>query len=248
MYNNNLSELDALSKNVLNHALKALILISKYNGTYMQFRNKVAQHGIKWYRTDALSAFLRILNANNKDTLQWLNQSMPYLRDNEQLFSRFLKLSGLRVSEGIASLNLCIKLANQGKISEYYDSNLNVLCHFKYPKLFIRRSKACYITFIQPQLLREICNSQPVTYGSIRKRLEHNNIKMRFNELRDIFGTTLVNNGVLEIEQNLVCGRIPISIFIRHYWSPRLKELGNRIFKALETIDAQQQQPITVTA
>ena len=117
------------------------------------------------------------------------------------------------------SFNLCIKLFGEGRLHEYYDSDLNVLCHFKYPKLFIRRSKACYITFIQPQLLKEICNSQPVSYASIRKRLERNNIKMRFNELRDIFGTTLVNNGILEIEQDLVCGRIPVSIFIRHYWS-----------------------------
>jgi hypothetical protein len=70
----------------------------------------------------------------------------------------------------------------------------------------------------------------------MQKRLERNNIKMRFNELRDIFGTTIVNNGILENEQDLVCGRIPVSIFIRHYWSPKLKELGNRIFKALETI------------
>jgi hypothetical protein len=70
----------------------------------------------------------------------------------------------------------------------------------------------------------------------MQKRLKRNNIKMRFNELRDIFGTTLVNNGILEIEQDLVCGRIPVSIFIRHYWSPKLKELGNRMFKALETI------------
>jgi hypothetical protein len=45
-----------------------------------------------------------------------------------------------------------------------------------------------------------------------------------------------ISNGILEIEQNLVCGRIPIGIFIRHYWSPKLKELGNRILKALEII------------
>jgi hypothetical protein len=236
-FNGNLTELDSLSKHVLNHALKALTLLSKYTGTYSQFRTEVAQHGIKWYRTDALSAFLRILDANNKGTLEWFNQTMPSLKENERLFAKFLKLSGLRVSEGINSFNLCIKLSNQGRLNEYFDSHLSVLCHFKHPKLFIRHSKACYITFIKPELLKEICCSQPVSYAAIRKRLERNHIKMRFNELRDIFGTTLVNNGILEIEQNLCCGRIPVNIFIRHYWSPHLKELGDRVFEALRGIE-----------
>jgi hypothetical protein len=60
---------------------------------------------------------------------------------------------------------------------------------------------------------------------------------MRFDEFIGYFGTHLVNTGILEIEQNLVCGRIPIGIFIRHYWSPKLKELGNRILKALIPIN-----------
>lgn len=246
IYSDNLRDLELLTNWQRTHAIKALIMLSKYLGTYTEFKARLNEHGIKMYRTNGLTAFLRILNANDKDTLLWLEQTSPYLRENEQLFAKFLKLSGLRVSEGIANFNLCIKLAGEGRLSDYYDSNLNVLCHFKYPRLFIRRSKACYITFIQPQLLEEIAHSQPVTYPSIRKRLEHYKIPMRFNELRDIFGTTLVNHGILEIEQNLVCGRIPVSIFIRHYWSPRLKELGVRIFKALETIDAQPQQPIAV--
>ena len=29
----------------------------------------------------------------------------------------------------------------------------------------------------------------------------------------------------------------PVDIFIRHYWSPKLKELGNRTPKTLEATD-----------
>jgi len=242
IYSDSLRDLELLSNWQRTHAVKALIMLSKYVGTYTQFKDRLNQHGIKMYRTNGLTAFLRILNANNKDTLLWLEQTLPYLRQNEQLFAKFLKLSGLRVSEGITSFNLCIKLAKEGRLSEYYDSSLNVLCHFKYPKLFIRRSKACYITFIKPQFLEEITHSQPVTYPSIRKKLERSKIPMRLNELRDIFGTHLVNSGILEIEQNLCCGRIPVSIFIRHYWSPKLKELGNRVFRALDLMEQQQAQ------
>lgn len=174
------------------------------------------------------------------------NQAVLHLRENEQIFSKFLRLSGLRVSEGIASSNLIIELHKKNRLSEYYDKDLNVLSHFKYPKLFIRQTKCCFITFIKTEFLTEICSSQPVTYPAIRKCLERHNIRMKFNELRDYFGTYLLNHGLLEQEVNLLQGRIPVSIFIRHYWSPRLRELGARIFKALETID--EQQPITVMA
>jgi intergrase/recombinase len=227
--------------------MKSLIVLSKYLGIHKQFSRTLKEYQIKTHRPNALSAFLRMLNTSERDTLSWLrNEAMPHLRDNEKTWIRYLLLSGLRTSESIDSFNLIIELARQNKLSQYYNSEIGCLQHFKFPKLFIRGTKNAYITFMTEDLLNEIAHSQPLTYTQIRKRLERVHIKMRCNELRDLFGTTLVNNGVLEMEQNLVCGRIPVSIFIRHYWSPRLKELGNRIFKALENIDSQQQQPLTV--
>src|SRR3989304_3800839 len=97
--------------------------------------------------------------------------------------------------------------------------------------------QACNITFIKPELLSEIASSQPASYSSIRKRLERKKTKLRFNALRDYFGTYLLNHGILEAEINLCQGRIPVDIFIRHYWSPKLKELGCRILNTLETIE-----------
>jgi len=166
------------------------------------------------------------------------NEARSKLRENEALFTKFLLHSGLRTSEAIHSFNLIIQLARENNLSEYYDAELQVLCHFKYLNLFIRRTKNCYITFIQPEILSEIAQSKPVTYSMIRKSLERKSMHLRFNELRDKFGTYLLSHGILEAEINLCQGRIPVDIFIRHYWSPKLKELGYRIFKALETIES----------
>jgi intergrase/recombinase len=229
--NGNLRELDLLSSHKKEATVKALILLSKFHGSHTQFKAGLSEYGIKLDRPNGLNAFLRILNASNSDVIQWLNDAVRSLRDSEKLFAKFLLHSGLRTSEAINSFNLAIQLSKEGKLSEYYDSELNVLCHFKYPKLFIRRTKACYITFITPEFLNEITESQPVTYSSIRKRLERKKIKLRFNELRDYFGTYLLNHGILEAEINLCQGRIPVDIFIRHYWSPKLKELGFRVLK-----------------
>jgi intergrase/recombinase len=238
LQNNCLRDLDALTNNKKASAVKALILLSKFLGNATQFKKKLEEYGIKIDRPDSLTSFLRLFNANGNDTIQWYKQAISKLRDHESLFTKFLLYSGLRTSECINSFNLIIKLARENKLSEYYDSELNVLCHFKYPKLFIRRTINCYITFIQPEFLSKITESKPVSYSMIRKRLERRHMHLRFNELRDKFGTHLLSHGILEAEINLCQGRIPVDIFIRHYWSPKLKELGSRIFKALETIES----------
>ena len=233
-----LRALDAMSAIKKNIVLKSLIVLSKYMGQLQSFRARLKAYDIRLSRPSTLSSFLRIFNNKNSDILKWYNDARSKLRDNEALFTEFLLHSGLRTSEAIHSFNLILKLGREGKLSEYYDSELQVLCHFKYPKLFIRRTKNCYITFIQPEFLKEIASSEEVTYSSIRKRLERKHMKLRFNELRDKFGTYLLSRGILEAEINLCQGRIPVDIFIRHYWSPKLKELGNRIFKALEKMES----------
>jgi intergrase/recombinase len=233
----NLREIDLLPATIKNNAIKSLIVLSKFLGNYKEFSERLRSFDIKINRPDSLQAFLRILNASNSDAMTWYNSAVKLFRENERLFAKFLLRSGLRTSEAINSFNLIIELARENKLSEYYDSELNVLCHFKYPKLFIRRTKCCFITFLEPKFLSEIVSSQSLSYASIRKRLERKKMKLRFNELRDYFGTYLLNHGILEAEINLCQGRIPVDIFIRHYWSPKLKELGSRIFKALETID-----------
>ena len=235
--NSNLRNLELLSNDVKSSTVKSLILFSKFKGTYTQFKTKLNQYGIKLYRPDSLNAFLRILNANNSDVMAWYNTTTPALRPNERLFVKFLLHSGLRTTEAINSFNKIVELSKENRVNEYYDQNLTCLCHFKYPKQFIRRTKNCFITFITPEFLNDIAVSEKVAYNCFRKRLERNKInKMRFNELRDYFGTYLLHHGLLEQEVNLLQGRIPVSVFIRHYWSPKLKELSDKVFKTLETI------------
>jgi intergrase/recombinase len=143
----------------------------------------------------------------------------------------------LRKSETILSFNRIIELYNKGLLNEYYDNNLNCLLHFKYPKDFIRKTKNCFISFIPEELLKQIQNSKPISYDAISRRLYRNNFKCRINELRDFYGTYLLQHGILEPEINLLQGRIPPSIFIKHYWSPKLSELRDRIFKALKELE-----------
>jgi len=239
LINGNLKELDYLTDSTKSTVVKALIVLSKFLGIHQQFKQRLLDYGIKIHRQDSFTSFLRILNTNNNsnDILKWIKEAHSVLNDSETTFLRFCLCSGLRKSEAITSFNRIIELNNKGLLSEYYDNSLNCLLHFKYPKDFIRRTKNCFISFIPEELLKQICSCQPVSYNAIRKRLERNNIKMRINELRDYFGTYLLQHGILEPEINLLQGRIPPSIFVKHYWSPKLSELRDRVFKALTELE-----------
>jgi len=53
----NLRELELLTNDVRSSVVKSLLLFSKFNGCYSQFRNRLNEYGIKLYRPDSLNAF-----------------------------------------------------------------------------------------------------------------------------------------------------------------------------------------------
>jgi len=47
----------------------------------------------------------------------------------------------------------------------------------------------------------------------------------------------MVKHGLIKEEVDLLQGRITKSIFVRHYWSPAIKELKERVFNALQELE-----------
>jgi intergrase/recombinase len=232
----NLRELEYFKDSTKANIVKALIILSKYLGIHQQFKQRLVNYGIKVHRLDSLNSFLRIFN-NNNDVLNWFKEASSVLRENERLFLKFCLLSGLRRIEAIQSFNKIIEVYRENKLEEYYNPDLQCLMHFKYPRDFIRRTKNCFISFIPEYLIYQIVNSEPVSYNEIRKRLQRKGIKVRINELRDLYGTFMLHHGLLEQEVNLLQGRIPPSIFVKHYWNPRLSDLRDRVLKALNELE-----------
>ena len=93
-----------------------------------------------------------------------LQQIQPLISDSEKVFLSFLASTGLRRTEAITCFNLIIDLYSKGKLSEYYNSELNVLEHYKH-KVFLRGTKNAYISFVSKELIDQICQSQrfPIT-------------------------------------------------------------------------------------
>jgi intergrase/recombinase len=228
------SKIACIPKTNADNVIDALTALSKYIGCYEQFKQQLKNYDIKRHKQNCIESFMRILSASDSDILDWYAKAISVLNPNEQLFLKFAKMIGARKEECINSFNLIIQLQKDNRLSEYYNEELSCLMHFKYGKLFLRVKKNLFISFIPESIINEIANSTPITYEAIRKRLNHNNLKVRISELRDNFGTYLLQHGFLEQEVNLLQGRIPASVFCKHYWSPKLKELRDRIFSVLE--------------
>jgi len=117
-----------------------------------------------------------------------------------------------------------------------YNSEIGALEHFKYPDTFLRTTKNVFISLIPEELIEEIAASEPITYSMLKGRLYRRGMRVRIDELRDHWGTFLLDHGLIKEEVDLLQGRVGKSIFVRHYWSPAITELRDRVFKALEQL------------
>ena len=205
-------------------------------GVHEEFKAQLKSYGIKLFRADAFGSFMRLYTNHASDLMDWYAKATSALRPNEQLFLKFVSLAGLRKIEAIASFNKIIELNKQGKLSEYYNEEKSLLEHLKFKEQFLRGTKNVYISFLPKEVILSIAESEPVSYDAIEKRLMRAKIRCRVNELRDNFGTFMVRHGLIKEEVDLLQGRIPPSIFIRHYWSPSFKELRDRTLVALGQI------------
>ena len=80
----------------------------------------------------------------------------------------------------------------------------------------MQTKKVC-ISIVNEALVSEIERSSKVSYSAIRKSLTNNKQHPRIKELRSYFATYLRNNGIISEYIDLLQGRIPRSIFARHY-------------------------------
>jgi intergrase/recombinase len=214
----NPNELNNIPVSIRGNVLKSLLNLAKFLGQYESFRTKLKNYGIKWISTDnSFNSFLNIINNNHSNLGQWYSKALNVLSDNEKLYLKFVLLSGLRKDEAIKSMKLIQKLARENKLNEYWNTEIGILEHFKYGDLFLRNTKNCYISMIPEELVQQMANSKPICYTTLRKHLEKNKLTLRIKELRSYFATYLRKNGIISEYIDLIQGRIPRSVFARHY-------------------------------
>jgi len=223
---------------IRNNVINSLTALSRFVGIYNSFMAEMKVHGIKRVRPDPVQTFTRIFNSNaHKGLGEWYQDAVAVLKENKQLYLRFMLLSGVRAMEGVKSFNLIVELGSK-YTEEYYNENTGFLEHFKYPELFLRRSKNVYVSVVAKELLDEISRSNEISYNAIDKRLDRAVMPMRIKQLRSFYATKMREMGLLSEQIDLVQGRVGKSIFLQHYFKQDAKLLSSRILELLPKLEA----------
>jgi hypothetical protein len=111
--------------------------------------------------TEKLDAFTRFFDdSKDLDTMiQWLREALRVLPRQYANFYLFCTLTGLRASECVEA----VRLINSESVtsdhfapaasSKYYNPEQKVLQHYRFPDIFIGRTKAVYISIVNREIL-----------------------------------------------------------------------------------------------
>jgi intergrase/recombinase len=121
-------------------------------------------------------------------------------------------------------------------LDKYLDRDLMMLQHFRFPNLFLRRSKNAYISFITPQLLALVEEAKPrIKYSAIDTKLGREGFNTQTKQLRKLFATKLRTNLPQELV-DLLQGRVSQTVFMKFYYRPLLEDARNKTLTSLQTL------------
>jgi intergrase/recombinase len=140
-------------------------------------------------------------------------------------------LTGLRVSEVFASMELL-----RTKFEEYFNPELGVLEHFRFPDIFLRKTKTAYVSVYLPVLREYAERSRFRTYDSLRCFLHRKGLDLNINYCRKIFATYLRKHNVEPEIIDLLQGRIPKSVFAKHYYRPEISVEFRKVREILSSM------------
>ena len=218
------SEIMVLSFDKRIHIMKALATLSKFLGCYDMWKLIIDKYQLRWSdngngagaSSKGLEIFHNIYGHNNyQDMIVQLKNACSKLDEKYSSILLYCTLTGLRPAEGCTSLRLL-----KERKDEYLTKDEKVLEHFRFPEVFMRRTKNAYISVTFEKLFEIVNSIAPISYNSIRLALRRHNLKMNISLCRKIFATFLRSEGIEQEMIDLLQGRISKSVFVRHYYRP----------------------------
>ena len=235
LLNDNLSPLMTLTSSNRMTAMKALASLSKFLGCYEHWQELKKQYDLKWTDPDAsLKAFEAIAGDehNGVDEMQdWIKKVCQVLPQKYKSVIEYNLFTGLRPSEAIASIEILHR-----EPGAYVKGDL--ILHVKYPKVFLRRTKKAYVSILTDRALRASMQYEGnVTYQAIRLKLQKLGQGCHLEYCRQIFATRLRQSGIDSEIVDLLQGRLPQSVFLRHYYRPNFKKEILKVKQIIEGWD-----------
>ena len=232
--------------------MEGLAAYAKFSGSYETWQRVRRQAGLKWGQSDPLKVINALVSGEATHALQWLNEVTAKLAVPYRVVLVFAALTGLRPTEAANSCAIIYELSSKGQLADYYDADLKMLQHFKYPQLFLRRTKNAYISFVSPRLIEAVASIEPITFSTVSKAIRsHLGMQVQAKNLRKHYATFLRKH--LEQEMiDLIQGRVGTSVFAKHYYRPLIEELRDRVLTATAQLEKELlpllEQPISKSA
>ncbi|WP_179368320.1 integrase [Candidatus Nitrosotenuis sp. DW1] len=217
--NNDASDLLSLTVPKRLLVMKSIANLSKYIGCYDAWLSLKKQHQLKWTTDNTMHVFDHMLDPEQSfdAMIKWLKTCISTLPKADGNILIFCTLTGLRPTEACDSISLI-----HNDLDNYLNPKMMVLDHFKYPRLFLRRTKKAYTSIVNDEILDIAKSSTCRTYNSLRMVLRKHHLKANVNHCRKIFATHLHHNGIPYEMIDLLQGRSPQTVFARHYYKPNL--------------------------
>ncbi len=215
--------------------MKSIANLSKYLGCYDTWLDIKKRHNLKWTNGNYSDTFSQLLDqGENYDVMiKWLKTCLSKLSKPDANILLYCTLTGLRPTEACQSISLI-----QTNLISYLNSKTMVLEHFKYPEIFLRRTKKAYLSIITDEILDIAKSSTCRTYNSLRMVIRKHNLDTNLNYCRKIFATHMRNQGIATETIDLLQGRSPQSVFARYYFKPNLQHnhIRNTIGLLLDSV------------
>jgi hypothetical protein len=158
------------------------------------------QYSLKWTSgNEGIAAMERFFNPDLslEAMTTKVRKMIAILPESMALVVKHALLTGLRPSEAVESVKL---IQNSETFPHYYDASSMTLCHYKFPKQFIRATKKAYLSYItldNLQPIREIESCTP-TYTAIRLACRRRGVNMDMHLTRKLFASWLIQVGGID--------------------------------------------------
>lgn len=145
------------------HIMKALSSLARFTGRSEQWRQIRQQYQLSWSTgAEKIDAFTRFFDSEKSldDMLQWLREAYVGLPSKYANLLLFCTLTGMRGSECVEAVRLlngtksCSGARGESQECQIcYNSERQILQPYLYPNLFIRRTKAIYISVVNGDII-----------------------------------------------------------------------------------------------
>jgi hypothetical protein len=190
-------EILQFSNEMIGHIMKALASLSKFLGIYDKWNVLIKKYSLKWSQRNSLDTFRKIFNSeeNIDKYIYWIKN----LVNNEKIDSGhknliiFCVLTGLRASEAIESIRIIKDKENR---TRYHDKDKNIIKHYEFSDIFIRRTKKAFISVVNDEILDIAFSAYSDSYSSLQASFRRMNLKLNLNYCRKVFATYLRNKRI----------------------------------------------------